>query len=269
MLDNDAFCRATDFLGRREWEWSVKDRARAGTLRQGLRLAPAPPDAARAGWSPQAELPNRSRSRPVTRRRSAASREQVLAQQQVDVAGQADVAWSGSRPPARTASARCSTPCWRPGWGSVGTLRLPSPATAGPAGGALIALPSVAERVLGAAPPLVRRLLQGGALSADRPLEVQAKYGECTAPGTRHLYRTGLRLPWRASGPSLGEVTAAADDSATWSGSAPTGPARRGSGSAPPRRWPTRWRSSGPGWARRRRSVACTPRRSGGQCHVS
>jgi lactate racemase len=41
VLDNDTFAGATDFLGRREWEWGIKERTRWTVLRQGLRIAPA------------------------------------------------------------------------------------------------------------------------------------------------------------------------------------------------------------------------------------
>ncbi|GAA3605229.1 lactate racemase domain-containing protein [Microlunatus ginsengisoli] len=94
VLDNDSYTGLTDFLGRREWEWRVKDRVRAGVLRQGLRFAPTSPrrramDGVRGGYRTIAV----NAGAPIAVREL--SRDQVLAQQRVEIAGQSDVAVVG------------------------------------------------------------------------------------------------------------------------------------------------------------------------------
>ena len=90
VLDNDVFASPLEFLGQREWEWSLKDRATWFGVRRGLE------------WTPQ-----RARRRLINRAEgdyhatlvaagaSAAveevSRAQVMVQQLVEVSGAADV----------------------------------------------------------------------------------------------------------------------------------------------------------------------------------
>ena len=90
VLDNALFAAPWDFLGKREWEWRVQDRALSGGLRRGLGLVSHKTrrrvlNSAQAGYgvlritggdpAPVAE----------------ASRQQLLAQQLVEVPAQADV----------------------------------------------------------------------------------------------------------------------------------------------------------------------------------
>jgi hypothetical protein len=90
VLDNHVFPAALGFLGKREWEWRLNDQARFLGLRRGL--AATPPklrhrmvNAAEAGY----------RATSVTAGApaavQAASHRQILAQQVVEVSGQADV----------------------------------------------------------------------------------------------------------------------------------------------------------------------------------
>jgi hypothetical protein len=90
VLDNDVFAPPLEFLGRREWEWSLKDRATWFGVRRGLE------------WSPQRarrRLMNRAESdyhaTLVTAGAPAAveevSRAQIAAQQLVEVSAASDV----------------------------------------------------------------------------------------------------------------------------------------------------------------------------------
>lgn len=94
VLDNAVFAGAADFLGRREWEWGLKERVRWSVMRQGLRLAPAGQrrrylDGISGGYRTIAI----NAGDPVAVREL--TRDQVLAQQTVEVSGQADVAVVG------------------------------------------------------------------------------------------------------------------------------------------------------------------------------
>ena len=96
VLDNDVFASPVEFLGRREWEWSLRDRATWFGVRRGLE------------WTPQ-----RARRRLMNRAEAdyhatlvtagapaavqEASRAQVTAQQLVDVPAAADVGVLGVR----------------------------------------------------------------------------------------------------------------------------------------------------------------------------
>jgi len=90
VLDNDAFASPVEFLGHREWEWSLRDRATWFGVSRGL------------GWSPQRarrRLMNRAEgdyhATLVTAGAPAAvqevSRAQIAAQQLVEVSAPADV----------------------------------------------------------------------------------------------------------------------------------------------------------------------------------
>ena len=90
VLDNEHYPSAVDFLGRREWEWSLKSQAKLLGLRRATSIAP---------WRSARALSNRlGTGYGVTRVTAGApqavaeaSRERVLEQQQVEVSGQADV----------------------------------------------------------------------------------------------------------------------------------------------------------------------------------
>ena len=90
ILDNHVFPGALDFLGKREWEWRLKDQARMHALRRGLA---ATPSKLRHRVLNAVEASYRATSitagSPVAVQ--AASRQQILAQQLVEVSGQADV----------------------------------------------------------------------------------------------------------------------------------------------------------------------------------
>jgi lactate racemase len=90
VLDNAVFPASVDFLSKREWEWKLKDQARMLGLRRALALTPARlrrrlVNAAHAGYS--ATQITGGKPDAV----QAESRRQILAQQTVEVAGQADV----------------------------------------------------------------------------------------------------------------------------------------------------------------------------------
>jgi hypothetical protein len=90
VLDNEVFPPSVAFLGKREWEFRLKDQARLLGLRRALATTPARlrrrmVNAAHAGYSATritAGAPNAVR---------AETRKQILAQQLVEVPGQADV----------------------------------------------------------------------------------------------------------------------------------------------------------------------------------
>lgn len=94
VLDNGTYAGSMEFLGRREWEWRVQDRARWAILRQGLRVAPG---GQRRRYFESVEGAYRTiavnAGDPVAVRDR--TRDQVLAQQRVEVSGQADVAIVG------------------------------------------------------------------------------------------------------------------------------------------------------------------------------
>ncbi len=94
VLNNATFGGSTEFLGRREWEWRVQERARWSLLRQGLRVAPT---GQRRRFLDGVEGSYRTiavnAGDPIAVREL--SRDQVLAQQRVEVSGQADVAVVG------------------------------------------------------------------------------------------------------------------------------------------------------------------------------
>ncbi len=90
VLDHDVFPPSLAFLGKREWEWSVRDRATWLALRQGLGSAPS--------WARRrfaASVESAYHATLVTAGDPAAvqqaSQEQIRAQQVVEVTGQADV----------------------------------------------------------------------------------------------------------------------------------------------------------------------------------
>jgi Lactate racemase N-terminal domain len=94
VLDNATYAGPTDFLARREWEWRVPERMRWSVLRQGLRVAPVGQrrrylETIQGGYKTIAV----NAGDPIAVREL--SRDQVLAQQTVEVAGQADVAVVG------------------------------------------------------------------------------------------------------------------------------------------------------------------------------
>jgi hypothetical protein len=94
VLDNAVFSPPLEFLGKREWEWRIKDQATWLGLRRGLALTSPKArrrilNALRANFAPiqiTAGAPQAVQ---------AASSAQVLAQQVVEVSGQADVAIIG------------------------------------------------------------------------------------------------------------------------------------------------------------------------------
>jgi lactate racemase len=99
VLDNGSYAGSTEFLGRREWEWRVQERARWSLLRQSLRLAPSGPRRTLLGRRYLEGVEGSYRTIAVNAGDPVAvrelSRDQVLAQQTVEVSGQADVAVIG------------------------------------------------------------------------------------------------------------------------------------------------------------------------------
>lgn len=90
VLNNDVFAPALKFLARREWEWSIKDQATWLGLRRGLALTSVKTrrrmlNAAQAGYAPI----QIAAGDPAAV--SHASQVKLLAQQVVEVGGQADV----------------------------------------------------------------------------------------------------------------------------------------------------------------------------------
>ena len=90
VLDNANYPRSLNFLGAREWEWTLKTQAKLLGLRQATRLAPA-----RYAGALNARLDSGFRVVEVIAGAPAKvverSRARVIEQQQVDVTGQADV----------------------------------------------------------------------------------------------------------------------------------------------------------------------------------
>jgi nucleotide-binding universal stress UspA family protein len=90
VLDNSNFPPAVDFLGKREWEWTLKSQAKLLGLRRATAVAPA-----RYASLVNARLDSGYRVTRISAGNpdavAAASRERVLEQQQVDISGQADV----------------------------------------------------------------------------------------------------------------------------------------------------------------------------------
>jgi hypothetical protein len=94
VLDNDVYAGGLEFLAKREWEWNIKERAGWLAIRQGLALTPARArrrllSASVGGYHVVGVIAGAAE--PV----DASSRRQILAQQQVEVPGQADVAVIG------------------------------------------------------------------------------------------------------------------------------------------------------------------------------
>ncbi len=90
VLDNEVFPPSAGFLGKREWEWGLKDQARLLGLRRVLAATPARLrrrmiNAAHAGYSATQIIAGSPASV------QAESRKQILAQQLVEVPAQADV----------------------------------------------------------------------------------------------------------------------------------------------------------------------------------
>ncbi|GAB3746961.1 lactate racemase domain-containing protein [Microlunatus parietis] len=94
VLDNRTFGAPVEFLGKREWEWSLREQARAYGLRQGLSLVPAKLRRSLAGNLPGGYgVVSVAAGDPALVADAAA--ETVRAQQLVEVGGQADVAVVG------------------------------------------------------------------------------------------------------------------------------------------------------------------------------
>jgi lactate racemase len=90
VLDNDVFASPLEFLGHREWEWSLRDRATWLGVRRGLEWAPQRARRRlmnRADGGYHATLVSAGASAAV----QEASRAQIAAQQLVEVSGSADV----------------------------------------------------------------------------------------------------------------------------------------------------------------------------------
>lgn len=94
VLDSDLYVPPLEFLGKREWEWTLKDRVSSVAFRRGQNVTSAKVrqrTLARAEGGFRATAVNAGAIAEV----NAASRQQVLAQQVVEVTGQADVAIVG------------------------------------------------------------------------------------------------------------------------------------------------------------------------------
>ncbi|WP_152363599.1 lactate racemase domain-containing protein [Microlunatus speluncae] len=121
VLDNRTFGAPVEFLGRREWEWGLRDQARATVLRQGLALTPS-----KLRRSLVNNLPGSYGVVSVVAGDPAqvadAAAETVRKQQLVEVEGQADVAVVGV-PQAGPCSVGSVTNPLLAAWsGLVGTL---------------------------------------------------------------------------------------------------------------------------------------------------
>lgn len=90
VLDNHIFPPALEFLGKREWEWRLKDQARLHAVRRALTAMPRRLRQ-RMVNAAQADFHTTSISAGSPDAVAAASREQILAQQLVEVPNQADV----------------------------------------------------------------------------------------------------------------------------------------------------------------------------------
>ena len=192
VLDNNTYpAGLTDFLGRREWEWRVKDRVRAGTLRQGLRLAPAASrrralDGAHGGYRTigiWAGDPTAVRDR---------GREQVLAQQRVEVTGQTDIAVVGvpfANPYAVDSVVNPVLAAWS---ALASTLSSNLGTSVVRDGGAVIAFHPLAADFSPLHQPSYVDFFGEALLSATDPYEVQAEVEQkfATDAWYSHLYRT-------------------------------------------------------------------------------
>ena len=90
VIDNDVFPRPLDFLGKREWEWRLRDQARVLGVRRALAATPSRWRRRLLGMADpayHATLVVAGDPQAV----QSASREQLRAQQLVEVSGQADV----------------------------------------------------------------------------------------------------------------------------------------------------------------------------------
>jgi lactate racemase len=90
VLDNDVFSPPLDFLGKREWEWRIREQARMGGIRRALAVTPTRLrrrllSSARAGYHATMIIAGAPGAV------QAASRAQDLAQRMVEVGDQADV----------------------------------------------------------------------------------------------------------------------------------------------------------------------------------
>ena len=90
VLDNDAYAGPVEFLGRREWEWSIRERAAWQVLQRGLPYTPPKArrrllDSTEAGYHATAVFAGDPAAV------DAASAERVRAQQVVDIEGRSDV----------------------------------------------------------------------------------------------------------------------------------------------------------------------------------
>ena len=193
-LNNDMFPTPFDFLQKREWEWSAADQAtmlaRRSRARAARRAQAGPQDL------PRLEAPLRADRRPRRRGRGGARRrrcENVHAPAARRGRGAVRRArrW-GCPTSAPTTSTRSMNPILVDVHGARLLLQpLPRPA-ARAQGRRGDPQPPDAEGVPPAAPPVLRRLLRGGARRDDRPDEIEAKYEKQFAEDAwySHLYRT-------------------------------------------------------------------------------
>ncbi len=121
VLDNKTFGSPVEFLGRREWEWGLRDQARASVLRQGLALTPS-----KLRRSLVNNLPGGYGVVSVVAGDPAAvadaAAETVRAQQLVEVDGQADVAVVGVPQAGPCSVGSVTNPILAAWSGLVGTL---------------------------------------------------------------------------------------------------------------------------------------------------
>ena len=263
MLDNDVFASPLEFLGHREWEWSLKDRATWFGVRRGLE------------WTPQRarrRLMNRAEgdyhATLVTAGAPAAvqeaSRAQITAQQLVEVSAPADVGVIGVGAHTPYSVDSVTNPILAAWSGLAAAFGSHTGIAVRPARWRLDPVPPAARGVLSAAPSLVRGLLHRCADRHDRPrtdlggLRGEVRQRLLVCPSLPH--ESGI--PRRASDvPLVPDRSRRNDTAATSCGSGPTERALHGWVFALPPPLPTPSRSWHRQSAARPRSAICTPRR--------
>lgn len=191
VLDNDTYAGPLDFLGRREWEWRIKERARWAALRRGLALTPPRSrrrlvNAVEGGYRPIAIHAGNPYAV------QAAGKEMVLAQQLVEVDGQSDVGIVGV-PQANPYSVDSITNPVLAAWGGlVGAFGSHTGTPLVRPGGALILFHPLAAEFSPLHHPSYVDFFAEVLTAGTKPQQIQADFEERFAgdPWYVHLYRT-------------------------------------------------------------------------------